>query len=101
MFYKIGDKLQRLAKGFFVLGFAISIGSALIIYTVGKVESSIVTLIGGVLATVLSTFVLYGFGHLIETADEMNERIEDVKNLLIKQNKLLSDHLGENKKDAE
>lgn len=68
MFYEIDLKIKRLAKIIFVIGILASIIGALgiLIEDSDLIVASISTVIGGVIATVISSLFIYAFGELLD-----------------------------------
>ena len=85
MFYNIGGKIKTLAVVVCILGmFASIVIGFLLIMGIGEVfglekagfGSGILFMIVGSLLSWVSTFVLYGFGQLVENSDILVERTE-------------------------
>lgn len=68
MFHEIDLKIKRLAKIIFVIGILASIIGALgiLIEDSDLIVASISTVIGGVIATVISSLFIYAFGELLD-----------------------------------
>lgn len=94
MFNNIGKKIQTLAKVVTVLGMILSviigICSGVIAGGAAGAISAIVVIAVGCLASWIGSFVLYGFGEIIERLKSVDENIaqltEATKNNIISQN---------------
>ena len=76
MFYDIGKKIKTLAKVVCWIGIIGSvIGGIVMIATMGSVGvlSGLLTIVLGVLFSWIGSFVLYGFGEMVENSDIRTE----------------------------
>ena len=76
MFDNIGGKIKSLAKAIFIIETIICIIAGLVMLTEGSDDlmiAGIVTMIVGPLAAWVSSWLLYGFGELIEKTTEIAE----------------------------
>ena len=74
MYDNIGEKIQKLAGVFCALGIIGSIVTGIVLIVQHSVGLGILCMILGSLLSWVSTFVLYGFGHLIENTDVLVAR---------------------------
>lgn len=68
MFDEIGRKIKILAKSFTVIGIIIFVIYGIIIFTNNRLLG-LAIMVGGSFLSWISSFVLYGFGHLIENTE--------------------------------
>ena len=84
MYENIGEKIKILAKVLFGFGLAVSVFSGFYNISLGvEIENGSVIILGlltlvlGPLFAWLSTWLLYGFGELIDSNKKLNETVED------------------------
>ena len=84
MYENIGEKIKILAKVLFGIGLAVSVFTGFSNISLGveiEIGSVIIlgllTLVLGPLFAWLSTWLLYGFGELIDTNQKLNETVEE------------------------
>ena len=78
MYYDIGRKIKTLAKAICWIGIICSIiGGIVMLATMGKpgVLPGILTIILGALFSWVGSFVLYGFGEMVENSDIRTELV--------------------------
>ena len=93
MFDNIGVKIKRLAFILFIIEAATSILSGLIDIIVFKNMFSLLICIIGPFVAWLSSFLLYGFGELVDNSSKIKSDIEDQKKnqqIIIKELKKLN-----------
>jgi hypothetical protein len=73
MFNKIGEKIKILAIVICIVGIVASLFVGLLFIADDEILLGITTIVVGVLASWVSVFVLYGFGHLVENSEKMVE----------------------------
>ena len=82
MYEDIGGKIKALAKAWFFIGaiFAIICGIYLIVIDESMVFVGMFLMVGGPLLAYISSWLLYGFGELVDIAYEIewNTRREEV-----------------------
>ena len=102
MYKNIGKKIQDLAVILFALGVAVTGYMTLTLWNYNQ-NQALTTLVIGVLISWASTFVLYGFGSLINRCDSIFDRMKDtneeVIELLQQQNTILRSLLKQSRND--
>lgn len=71
MFNKIGEKIKILAIVICIVGIIASLFVGMLFIADNEFLLGITTIVVGVLASWVSVFVLYGFGHLVENSEKM------------------------------
>ena len=71
MFNDIGKKIKMIAWGFAILGIAIPIMIGIALVVQEYELAGCIVLIGGPIVFVVSAFLIYGFGQLVENSDKM------------------------------
>ncbi len=71
MFDNIGDKIKMLAKVICLAGIIISLIAGIALMSNGSGGFGFLTIVVGALLSWVGTFVLYGFGKLVENSDIM------------------------------
>lgn len=90
LFDNIGRKLQTLAKILFVVGIIASIVYALILFRASFGNDALVlgvlVLVGGILGSLISSWLLHGFGEIVENSEkntyylcELEKSVEKMK----------------------
>ncbi len=69
MFDNIGGKIKKLAKFICIVGIIISIITGIVMISSNMAGAGFLTMIVGALMSWVGTFVLYGFGELVENSD--------------------------------
>jgi len=78
MFDDIGNKIKKLAKILTWVGIALSIVIGIMIWSQSFIWG-LITMILGALASWVGSFILYGFGELIENTAQLNEVMNDAR----------------------
>lgn len=86
MYKNIGGKIKKLAVVFAILGMIVSIAGSIIMIIIGldlplnsqiTLEwSSLITIVVGCLASWLVSFLIYGFGELIERTVSIDNKLK-------------------------
>ena len=71
MFENVGNKIKILAKTITIIGIIGSIIGGISLMASELILEGLLVIVGGSLFSWVGSFVLYGFGHLIETAEEI------------------------------
>ena len=71
MFDNVGGKIKAFAEVIIWIGIICSIIGGIILITDGNIGIGITVLFGGPIASLLFSFVLYGFGQLVENSDRL------------------------------
>lgn len=83
MFDYIGDKIKGLAKVICWVGIIASVVIGIVIIS-GEVISGIITIVAGSILSWVGSFVLYGFGELVNSATKLaylkEQEIKESKN---------------------
>ena len=86
MFRNIGDKIKIVAETICWVGIVSSILTGLVVIAKGNEDSILMSLFIGLLIMVLGSlfswigsFVLYGFGQLIENSDILVDQIDEIE----------------------
>jgi hypothetical protein len=77
MFDNIGGKIKTLAMTLTGLGITLSIVAGVISLSDGSIEGLFIMIFGSLLSW-LGSFLLYGFGQLVENSDRMVELLEEI-----------------------
>ena len=85
MFDNIGSKLKTLAKVLCWIGIVLSVVAAIVMFTAASYSNSgesyvvmgLITLIVGPLLSWVNSFVLYGFGELIDKTSSIERSVRD------------------------
>lgn len=76
MFKDIGYKIETVAAVVCAIGIGVSIfGGLTLAFVLNQMVLGIVIIIGGTLVSWLSTILMYGFGTLVRTNEENNEKL--------------------------
>ena len=77
MFEDIGNTIKSIAKFLCITGIIGSIVSGIVLCTAGEEEAigGIITIIGGSIASWVSSAFLYGFGQLIDNSDKLVKKL--------------------------
>ena len=82
MYDNIGEKIKGLAKGFAIVGAVVSgiIGSNIFFGDDDKAFIGVLVVFLGPIASWISSWMIYGFGELLETANEISYELRESKN---------------------
>ena len=77
MYKQIGEKIKGIAEGIFIVGVIASVAVAYVFWTgTKKILIGLLIVLVGIIASWLSTILLYGFGQLISTNEEIRDLLE-------------------------
>ena len=71
MYKGIGGKIKTLAGVITCIGILLSIVSGVVLMTKGYVLVGVLVMLVGFLFSWISTFILYGFGQMVENSDKL------------------------------
>ena len=71
MFKNIGGKIKNLAVAITCIGIILSIVVGGVIISEGESTVGLLVMLVGFLASWISTFILYGFGQMVENSDKL------------------------------
>ena len=77
MFDNIGSKIKTVATTLTALGITLSVLAGIVILCEGDASGLFVIIFGSLLSW-LGSFLLYGFGQLVENSDRMVELLEEI-----------------------
>lgn len=84
MFDDIGGKIKTLAQVLCWIGIAVAVISGVIVFVDGSMIVGLLTIIIGSLASWLGSFMMYGFGQLVENSDAAAYRLEKLEQAVAK-----------------
>lgn len=90
MFKDIGYKIETLASVVCAIGIIASLGVGFVYVMNDLMLIGLIIALAGTLVSWLSTVVLYGFGTLVRTNEENNERTKRIEELLEQEHTLMS-----------
>ena len=85
MFNGIGRKIKGMAVFVIVAGIICSIIGAISYWGNGGVLAGFMVLIVGICASVITSFLLYGFGELIIKVDSIDEQVKELRAIEVEQ----------------
>ena len=99
MFYNIEKKIKVLAGVITILGIISSVVTGIILFGEKNIIMGLLTIVMGILFSWIGSFVLYGFGEIIETTKSIAKISSEIILQLRKDNTPNSKSIKENKVD--
>ena len=91
MFKDIGYKIETVASVVCAIGIIISLMAGFVLVVEhNQMLIGLIIALGGILVSWLSTILIYGFGTLVRTNEEMKNKIDNLTEIAAQQQRMLS-----------